>query len=387
MRVEHQIRAFEQVLDNYDGVLPLHRFLFSYFKQHKQMGSSDRRWATRYLYSYFRLGKALLKEPQITRLAVADFLCNSTLSLVIEKELPLLLDSISSPLVEKLNNVKIRFPEFQLEDIFPFRNTLSEGINIETFFSSYFIQPDLFIRVKPDYLSQLAATLKEAGVENEVISSTTIGLPNGTKLEKIVPEEKNYQIQDLASQQTGSMFQPSPWDYWWDCCAASGGKSLLLHSLEPTIQLLVSDIRESSLHNLEERFQLSGVKKYQKKVLDLLQNNDQDLHHYEFDGIILDAPCTGSGTWGRTPEMLHFFRSEKIAYFSKLQKAIAANVVKYLKPGKPLIYITCSVFKEENEEVVEWIQKELPVKLEKIEVIKGYTNRADTMFAARLIKL
>ncbi len=128
------------------------------------------------------------------------------------------------------------------------------------------------------------------------------------------------------------------------------------------------------------------MKKYQKKVLDLLQNNDQDLHHYEFDGIILDAPCSGSGTWGRTPEMLYYFDSHKVSYFSKLQKAIASNVVRYLKEGKPLIYITCSVFKAENEEVVEWLEKEFSLEIEVMKMIYGYNDKADTMFAARLVK-
>jgi 16S rRNA (cytosine967-C5)-methyltransferase len=201
-----------------------------------------------------------------------------------------------------------------------------------------------------------------------------------------LPSQKYYQVQDLSSQKTGDLFKPQQWDYWWDCCAASGGKSLLLHDLEPSIQLLVSDVRENSLNNLEERFQEAGLKKYQKKVLDLLQNNDQDLHHYEFDGIILDAPCSGSGTWGRTPEMLYHFDEHKIAYFSKLQKSISANVVKYLKTGKPLIYITCSVFRQENEEVVDWMLENLPLELESKGIIKGYKDKADTMFAARLIK-
>ena len=194
-------------------------------------------------------------------------------------------------------------------------------------------------------------------------------------------------MQDLSSQKTGAFFQPQKYDYWWDCCAASGGKSLLLHDLEPQIQLLVSDVRETSLNNLDERFQLAGLKKYQKKVLDLLLNNEQELHHYTFDGVILDAPCSGSGTWGRTPEMLHFFDVQKITYFQKLQKTIAANVLNYLKPGKPLIYITCSVFKQENEEVIAYLQEEHHLKLESMEVIRGYQDKADTMFVARLLKV
>ena len=161
---------------------------------------------------------------------------------------------------------------------------------------------------------------------------------------------------------------------------------MLLHSFEPVIELLVSDLRESVLLNLDERFRLAGIKKYHKKELDLLQNNDQVLHHYQFDGIILDAPCTGSGTWGRTPEMLTFFEERKINQFAAMQKGIVQNVVKYLKPGKPLIYITCSAFAAENEAVVQHIIDTLPLELEKMELIKGYENNADTMFVARLIK-
>ncbi|RZL28339.1 MAG: RsmB/NOP family class I SAM-dependent RNA methyltransferase, partial [Pedobacter sp.] len=176
------------------------------------------------------------------------------------------------------------------------------------------------------------------------------------------------------------------YDYWWDACAASGGKSLLLHSLEPNIELLVSDVRENSLNNLQERFQLAGLKKYHLKAMDLLQNNDQILHHYQFDGVLLDAPCSGSGTWGRTPEMLYFFEKYKIENYVKLQKGIAANVIKYLKPGKPLIYMTCSVFKAENEDVVDYLTKTYDLELERMELIKGYDKKADSMFVARLIK-
>jgi 16S rRNA (cytosine967-C5)-methyltransferase len=386
MKVEHQIRAFEQVFKSYDGTQPLHRFLFTYFKQHKQMGSSDRRWATRYIYSFFRLGKALIKEDIILRLAIADFLCNQTLSLVIETKLPQLKEQINLSVQEKIALITNEYPSFKLSEIFIFNENLSKDVEKQDFYESFFIQPDLFLRVKPSYINQLIKTLKEAEIGVEEISKTSLALPNGTKLEKIVPSQQYYQVQDLSSQKTGDFFEPQTWDYWWDCCAASGGKSLLLHDLEPSVQLLVSDVRENSLNNLEERFREAGLKKYQKKVLDLLQNNDQDLHHYEFDGIILDAPCSGSGTWGRTPEMLYYFDAHKISYFSKLQTAIAGNVVKYLKTGKPLVYITCSVFKQENEEVVAWIVENLPLQLEKMEVIKGYKDKADTMFIARFIK-
>ncbi|AOM78198.1 RNA methyltransferase [Pedobacter steynii] len=387
MRIEHQIRAFEQIFKNYDGLLPLHRFLFIYFKQNKKMGSSDRRWSSRYIYSFFRLGKALIKEEQVVRLAVADFLCNTTPSLVVETHLPALLTQMELPVKAKLDLVKAAFAEFRLADVFSFHQNLSAEVEKEDFFESFFTQPDLFLRITTGHLKHLLEALKAHEVPVQELTETTLALPNGTKLEQVFPNQKFYQVQDLSSQKTGMFFEPRAWDYWWDCCAASGGKSLLLHDLEPTVQLLVSDVRENSLNNLDDRFHEAGIKKYQKKVLDLLQNNDQDLHHYEFDGIILDAPCSGSGTWGRTPEMLYFFDEHKISNYTRLQKAIAGNVVQYLKPEKPLIYITCSVFKQENEEIVSYLTETFSLKLEKMEMIRGYKDKADTMFVARLIKV
>jgi len=60
-------------------------------------------------------------------------------------------------------------------------------------------------------------------------------------------------------------------------------------------------------------------------------------------------------------------------------------VARFIKPGKPLIYITCSAFKSENEDVVNFLVKELGLKLEEQTVLTGYENKADTMFVARLI--
>ncbi len=387
MKVVHQLRAFEQIINLYDGTLPLHRFLASYFKVNKKMGSSDRRWANRYIYSFFRLGKALQQEEQVQRLAVADFLCNTSSSLVIENYLPELVAQVNLPVLAKITLVKDLYPQFDLTDVFPFDAALlSDTIDIVSFMVSFFTQPDLFIRLEKGYAKQILTTLKAEGVAVREWSDTTFGMPNGTKLEALFPAEKHYQVQDLSSQKTGVYFLPQKYDYWWDSCAASGGKSLLLHALQPQIQLLVSDVRENSLHNLDQRFQSAGLKKYQKKVLDLMVNNELELHHYTFDGIILDAPCSGSGTWGRTPEMLCYFDQHRINFFQNLQKTIAANVIKYLKSGKPLIYITCSVFKQENEEVVAYLQEEHQLKLESMEVITGYLDKADTMFVARLLK-
>lgn len=384
MKAINQLKTFQRILGEYPADTPLSKFLPGFYRQNKQMGSTDRRIANRLVYNYFRIGRALPDLPADERLFVAEFLCNTQTNSFLQHFKPEWAVCVGFSIEDKLALVKTAYPAFNLTDIFPWGAQLSAEIDQDAFLKSFFFQPDLFIRVRNGYDHLVKAELGKAQVAFKDEGNGCLSLPNGTRLETIFPVQHWFEVQDLSSQQTGDFFKPQRWDSWWDACAASGGKSLLLHEDEPNIKLVVSDIRESVLANLDERFHLAGLTKYQKKALDLTTNVDQTLHDYAFDGIILDAPCSGSGTWGRTPEMIAQFNPQKIEFFQKLQKSIAQNVVKYLKSGKPLIYITCSAFKAENEDVVDFLIKEVGLKLEESKVLKGYEHKADTMFVARL---
>jgi 16S rRNA (cytosine967-C5)-methyltransferase len=386
MRAENQLRTFLQLLNDYPAETPLYKFLPGYFRLHKKMGSTDRKLASRLIYSYFRLGKALPERSAEERLFAAEFLCNNQENSFLSFFKPDLAAQIAVPVTEKIKILQKEYPDFLLEDVFPFTSHLSTGIDPILFLQSFFVQPDLFIRIQKGHEFLVKQNLTDAGVVFRQKTEQCLALSNGTKLDMLFPKQRYFEVQDESSQQTARYFQPKKWENWWDACAASGGKTLLLHELEPDLKLVVSDIRESVLDNLEERLQLAGIKKYQKKVLDLTQNVDSVLHDYAFDGIILDAPCSGSGTWGRTPEMINQFQLSRIAFFQQLQITIALNVIKYLKPGKPLLYITCSAFREENEDVVNYLVKEAGLQLEHSELLKGYERKSDTMFVARLIK-
>ncbi len=397
MRFEQQLRTFLGILEEYQEDMPLAKFLPAYFKKNKQMGSTDRRVASAFLYNYYRLGCACAGLPAEERLFIALFLCGQENNshptgaygqTFLNHFKPEWNEKIGLSLEEKLSG---ELQSFHLEGIFPFHERLSKEIDKTAFLKSILVQPDLFIRVYPEKLQFVKAKLDSERIvyteEKSFETLHTFRLPNGTKLDILFPDDSLalYEIQDLSSQLTGSYYRPKRSDYWWDACAASGGKSLLLYHLQPQIKLLVSDVRESVLNNLDERLHKAGLFKYQKKVLDLTKNPDPDIHDYQFDGIILDTPCTGSGTWGRTPEMISQFEESTIKGFQLLQRAIVKNVVKYLKPGMPLVYITCSVFKEENEEMVDYLVKEFGLKVESVELLKGYEHKADTMFVARLL--
>lgn len=384
MKAINQLKTFQRIVDEYPAETPLSKFLPGFYRQNKQMGSTDRRVAGRLIYNYFRLGRALNDVAADERVVVAEFLCNTQTNSFLQHFKPDWAACVNFEIEEKIDLIKKTHPTFNIDDVFPWFNDLSEGIDRRAFLQSFFIQPDLFIRVNTGFENLVKTELTNALITFRDEGHGCFALPNGTRLETVISNPRWYEVQDKSSQQTANYFKPQKWDTWWDACAASGGKSLLLYGLEPSIKLVVSDIRESILANLDERFRSAGLLKYQKKQLDLMQNVDQELYNYAFDGIILDAPCSGSGTWGRTPEMIAQFDTHKIEFFQRLQKTIAANAVKYLKPGKPLIYITCSAFKAENEDVVNYLIEEKGLKLEEMKVLKGYEHKADTMFVARL---
>ncbi|MFI5220274.1 MAG: RsmB/NOP family class I SAM-dependent RNA methyltransferase [Bacteroidia bacterium] len=372
---------------------PLRLFLKKYFRQHREMGSHDRKIASSVVYNFFRLGKTLPNLETEQRIAIANFLLQNETSPLLHY----LLTSYSSlnaakinlPLEEKINLVKQLYPEFAINDIFPFEKHLSEEIDKDSFFKSFLVQPLVWIRIREGFVETILREIKQLEVGNWPLAEKEkiLSFEPSTPLDKTKSYQKGFfEIQDVSSQQTANYFEASKDDCWWDCCAGSGGKSLLFKDKFPEVKLLVTDSREAILQNAKERFTKAGVKNYQIKTLDLLSPNPELPTHNSLEGIIADVPCTGSGTWARTPEMLSFFNEKQIDEYVAQQMLILKNISPCLKPGKPLVYITCSVFKKENEDVVDYAVKHLGYRLDKKEYFTGYDKRADTLFAARLIK-
>lgn len=384
-RVRQQLQTVERLLHEYAGErgVPLARFLTGFYKRNRQMGSKDRRTASQWVYQYFRIGTAAQQEETTMRIAMADFLCSDdcTVASVILPHLPV---DRSADISEKIALLEAN-TTFRLDDVFPFGQYLSAGIDRRSLVESLFIQPDLYIRLRPPYREAVMAALEGAQIDYRPVDRYTVALPNGTALTGIAGIAGKYEVQDYSSQQTGTYFQAADGERWWDACAGAGGKSLLLLDQWPGVDLLVSDTRRSILRNLDERFELAGIKGYRQKVIDLTNDPAGVLGNTQFDGIILDAPCTGSGTWGRTPEMLAAFDRQSINRFAALQQQLAAQVIKHLKPGKPLVYITCSVFAEENEGVVAYLQDAFGLDVKQSTVLHGYRHKADSMFVARLV--
>ena len=390
MRAIIQMQKAVEAISTYTGSIPLSIHLKQYSRLHKEMGSRDRRFLQQLTYQYFRLNNAINAESIEQKIALAHILCNNepddfykfwheNNSLPIE----LLTGNYSSKINFAIENNLFKGIQFQ----FPFAENISENINADVFLQSHLSQPYTWIRCKRKNIKTIKEELNALATvyitSND--AETALAFQKHIDFSKMKTFEKGFfEVQDLSSQLTGNLFQPKQQQNWWDCCAASGGKSLLLKDIEPTVKLLATDNRPTIIENLKTRFKRANISNFETAIIDLEYSKPEFTQ--KFDGIIIDAPCTGSGTWGRNPERMSFFNENEIASYVEKQYKIALNVTSFLKPDGKLIYITCSVYKQENEENIMRIAKATNLAVKEIKYFKGYSHNADSMFGAVLSK-
>lgn len=395
MKYDNQLRYATEIIQSFGGGIPLHDWLKQFFRDHKQMGSRDRKQLSEMVFCFYRLGHTVKNLSIGERILIGLFLCNTSPVEILGYFKPSWNDQTQLTLDEKISILSHFNISFTCTDIFPWKELLGNGIDHLALCKSFLRQPDLFLRVRPGHEQQVQMKLQSQPIPFEWVPPATVRLPNGFKADQLFELNKEVVIQDLSSQQTGRFFQltadlKSKTVKAWDCCAASGGKSILMLDQHPGLQLLVSDIRPTMLANLKKRFGEAGILTYESLVLDLAnpvfkQEPATSLIWQRiapFDLVVLDAPCSGSGTWARNPDELYFFESGAIDRFSDLQRRIVSNTISHLNKKGRLVYITCSVFKKENEDMVDYIQQTCRLNLEKSEYFPGYDLRADSMFAA-----
>ncbi len=420
---ERYIQSAEKIIISYYGTIPLHHHLKQFFAADKKYGSKDRKHITHACYCYYRLGKSLQQVSIQEKIKAGIFICEpqpANWETIYDNDW---LNNWKTDLNVRIDFLQQQY-DFNVVDIFPFADHLSDGIDKNSFITAHLIQPDLFLRIRPNKHNKTYSALSSANVAFHKCGDNCIALPNTTKIDQLLQLNKDVVVQDLSSQRIAEFMSaikrkatsnsplqipdsklPTPDSKLqtpdsklptlsvWDCCAASGGKTILAVDTLKNIHLTVSDVRPSIIQNLKKRFAEAGIRNYHSFVADLtsslqtpnskLQTPNSRLQH---DLIICDAPCSGSGTWSRTPEQLSFFTEDKISHYTNLQKQIVKNISSAVAVNGYLLYITCSVFAAENEKVVEYIQANSSLKLQRMELLEGYNKKADTMFAALFLQ-
>jgi 16S rRNA (cytosine(967)-C(5))-methyltransferase len=180
----------------------------------------------------------------------------------------------------------------------------------------------------------------------------------------ILPEftEGKFEVQDEASQIVAQMVQPKLQQQVLDFCAGSGGKTLAFAPyLKGTGQIFLHDVRLHALYEAKKRLKRAGIQNAQivhAKETARLQKLKKNM-----DWVLVDAPCTGTGTLRRNPDMKYKFSESMLTRLVSEQKVIFEQALSYVKPGGMIVYATCSILKEENEKQVAHFLATYPIEL------------------------
>jgi 16S rRNA (cytosine967-C5)-methyltransferase len=140
-----------------------------------------------------------------------------------------------------------------------------------------------------------------------------------------------------------------------DTCAAPGGKTMILAERNPEAQIVACESSEQRLAAMRERVVGFGDR-IECRLADAAALNETA----KYDVALVDVPCSGTGTLGRNPEIRHRLRIEDLARQSERQRAILRSVARAIRPGGSIVYSTCSMEPEENEQVIEAVIAEMP---------------------------
>jgi 16S rRNA (cytosine967-C5)-methyltransferase len=213
--------------------------------------------------------------------------------------------------------------------------------------------PPTWLRARPGSKTRVMAVLRNAGIEAKESDRLpdALAVPRGRNLRALAPQLKGLmEIQDLASQVTGLICAPRPDERWWDACCGSGGKSLhLMDLMDGRGHILATDIRPGILESAERRLREARVAGVTCRLWDGLK---QPLPHEVFDGVLVDAPCSGIGTWHRNPDARWRMSAEEVERLSAVQADLLAKCAQRVRGGGVLIYATCTLTRKENEDVV-----------------------------------
>ncbi|WP_294272281.1 RsmB/NOP family class I SAM-dependent RNA methyltransferase [uncultured Sphingomonas sp.] len=182
-----------------------------------------------------------------------------------------------------------------------------------------------------------------------------IRLPNGTPVEQSELYRAGLvEVQDEGSQLVGDALAAKPGEWLVDLCAGAGGKTLqLAAAMENQGALLACDIDRARLQRLAPRAERAGATIIESRLLNPGQETEM-LSDWaaKADGVLIDAPCSGTGTWRRNPEARWRLTPERLTRLTAMQVQVLEIGARLVKPGGRLVYIVCSLLDAEGAEQV-----------------------------------
>lgn len=340
-----------EILIGYDQqALPMDLYISRYFRLHKAIGSKDRGYIADSLYAMIRW-KALIDHVARGRLE-----WERRLKLFSEMDLDALYKDESIPL-----HIRVSFPK-NLFDAIVNSHGLEKGLELcraSNYPAPTTVRANL-LKTDRDSLMKLWENLYEVSActysETGIVFHKKInffGLPEF--------QQGLFEVQDEGSQLLANLVEVSPNDHVLDYCSGSGGKTLAFAPrMQNKGQIYLHDIRSHALLECKKRLRRAGVQNAQ-----IVQAEDVKLKKLKkrMDWVLADVPCSGTGTLRRNPDMKWKFDDEMVPRLVGLQRQIFEKALSFVKPGGKIVYGTCSLLNEENQQQVEHFQSTYDLEL------------------------
>ena len=177
-------------------------------------------------------------------------------------------------------------------------------------------------------------------------------------------------VQDISAQLAAQLISPEKGDYILDACSAPGGKTTHLSELCPEADVIALDSDKVRIKKVYE-----NINRLKIKNVTVLEGDATSKDWWDkklFDKILIDAPCTGTGVIRRHPDIKLLRKIKDISQVTKTQTKILENLWSLLKPGGLMVYATCSILKDENEnQIIEFLSRFKDARNEEIEIAWG----------------
>ena len=366
-----------QLLEEYDRQhFPLDLFISLYFRRNKALGSKDRGFVAEAVYALIRWRGLLdyfsLKTPPTWESRFEALSKIDVRKIQEQEDIPL--------------HVRLSFPKI-LFDLIVSTHGLDQAVDI--CLASNFPAPTT-VRVNLLKISRDDLLAKWQGIYDVIPTSISpFGITFRRKINFFdLPEFKEgfFEVQDEGSQLLAGLVEAKPGEWVLDYCAGSGGKTLAFAPvMEKKGQIFLHDIRPQALLESRKRLKRAGIQNAQNIKNDELEK--QKKLKKKMDWVLVDAPCSGTGTLRRNPDMKWNFTEEALKRLVSQQRVIFEKALSYLKPGGKIIYATCSLLKGENQEQLEHFLKTYPLNLEKTPFQSLPTDKGMDGFFGATLKL
>lgn len=375
MKPAAQIQAAIEMLELIeDTKSPADRLMAQYFRDHRYIGSKDKAAISEWLYTALRRKATLTWQAEQLGLPIEP---RSILAVTVkhsddvvvtemfngEQYAPNKLSHSEKTALARLDEinisdapdwVRLNIPEWLAPKL---SRSLGDDFEAEMLALQNRATTDIRVNTLKVTRTELVKELESQGFSPQPTPVSDKGLRFSTRVSLFNQNSfKNgwFEVQDEGSQLLAAVCDVKPGMRVVDFCAGAGGKTLALSAMMQNKGVLhACDVHSKRLENLGKRTKRAGVHNVQTHLLSSERDKWVKRNVGKMDVVLIDAPCTGTGTWRRSPDAKWNLQEEDLNNLIKVQNDILESAARLLKPGGKLLYATCSLLEDENEQQIE----------------------------------